>query len=74
MLTTQRLGLDSGAIVFNGEQFTTNVDGTEPRHAPLAQPTEQSTTRDDGTVPVKQLLRWQDDGGAIPPGVDLHPG
>ena len=74
MLTTQILGLDPGAIAFNAEQFTTIVDGTGTGHAALAKPPEQSTTRDNSTVPVKQLLRWQDDGGALPPGVDLHPG
>jgi hypothetical protein len=67
MITMQALGLVPGATSFEAEQLTTIVDGADTERAALAQPAEPSTTPDDSNVPVKQLLRWQDDGGALPP-------
>jgi hypothetical protein len=58
--------IDPAAIPFDVTEPKTVVAGDETGLASMAQPAERSTTRDDGTVPVKQLLRWQDDGGAIP--------
>ena len=55
------------AVPLDPMESRTVVASAETGHAGMAQPAERSTSPDDGTVPVKQLLRWQDDGGAIPP-------
>ena len=55
------------AVPLDLMESRTVVAGAETGLAGVAQPAERSTSRDDGTVPIKQLLRWQDDGGAIPP-------
>ncbi len=34
----------------------------------ISAPAEPSETRLDGDVPVRHILRWQDDGGALAPG------
>lgn len=67
MITPQTLDLARGAVRFETEQLTKVADGTEAGSAAMAQPAQPSTTHDNSTVPVKQLLRWQDDGGALPP-------
>lgn len=33
-----------------------------------AQPVQLRETDDSGVVPDKQIYRWKDDGGALPPG------
>lgn len=41
---------------------------TTMEHRPASQtPVSRPRARHDDDVPVKQLLRWQDDGGAIVP-------
>jgi len=55
------------AVPLDPMESRTVFAGAETGLAGMARPAERSTSRDDGTVPVKQLLRWQDDGGAIPP-------
>ncbi len=55
------------AVPLDQMKSRTVAAGAATGLAGVAQSAERSTSRDDGTVPVKQLLRWQDDGGAIPP-------
>ena len=62
-----------GAVVFGGTSLAYFLDQRRPDVPRLeeepARPTPASAPplRPDGTVPVKQLLRWQDDGGAVVP-------
>ena len=44
---------------------------TLERVAPLHTKEQEHAAHDVADVPVKQLLRWQDDGGATVPTTDL---
>ena len=66
-LGIEMIDIVPAAVPLDAMESRTVVAGAETGLAGMAQPAERSTSRDDGTVPVKQLLRWQDDGGALPP-------
>jgi hypothetical protein len=65
MTATQAPGL-SGAIPFEEPAQEADHDVDVPRAATAPEP-ESSTGHDPSAVPVKQVLRWQDDGGALLP-------
>ncbi|HET6562422.1 MAG TPA: urease accessory protein UreG [Marmoricola sp.] len=51
-----------------GKHTPSDPDPMAPHsHPRAASTTPTSTAVDDGTVPDKQLWRWKDDGGALPP-------
>ncbi len=66
-LGIEMIDIVPAAVPLDAMESRTVVAGAETGLAETAQPAERSTSSDDGTVPVKQLLRWQDDGGALPP-------
>ena len=62
-----------GAIVFGGTSLAYFLDQRRPDVPRLEEeptrptPVSAPRVRHDDAVPVKQLLRWQDDGGALVP-------
>ncbi len=60
---TQRIRLDE--LVDKG--FDILINDTDSAVKILVAPVVGGRNIDDGTVPAKQLQRWKDDGGALPP-------
>lgn len=60
--------LDLAPTTVAPEAEERDVIEAAPESRGISAPAEPSMPRLEGDVPVRQILRWQDDGGALAPG------